>query len=164
MSFLNPSRVIEEISLSGVANIVDLGSGSGGWSIPLAKKNKDGMVYAVDVLSDSLSALKSKSESEKVYNIRTVSADIEKGTKLMSNFFDLAVVSNILFQAEDKDAVIREAHRVLKTKGKMIIVDWKNKEEVSETEVDEKAKENGFQVVKKIDAGVSHFANLYEKV
>jgi ubiquinone/menaquinone biosynthesis C-methylase UbiE len=163
MSFLNPTRIIDEISVSKSMKIADFGCGSGGWSIPLAKKSEDGTVYAVDVMNEALSALKSKADTEKVYNIRTLLADIEKGTNLPAGSFDLVVVSNILFQAEDKDAVINEAHRVLRQSGKLLVVDWNNTEDVSESEVDQKIKESDFQVVKKIDAGVSHFGALYEK-
>jgi ubiquinone/menaquinone biosynthesis C-methylase UbiE len=164
MNFLNPTKIIDEVSVSEEMRIADFGCGSGGWSIPLARKNKEGVVYAVDVLSEALSALKSKAESEKVYNIRTLLADIEKGTNLTNDSFDLVVASNILFQAEDKEAVINEAYRLLKNSGKMLVVDWKNSESVSEQEVDEKIKEKGFQLVKKIDAGGTHFGALYEKI
>jgi ubiquinone/menaquinone biosynthesis C-methylase UbiE len=156
MSFLNPIRIIDEISVSKSMKIADFGCGSGGWSIPLAKKSEEGTVYAVDVMNEALSALKSKADTEKVYNIRTLLADIEKGTNLPAGSFDLVVVSN-------KDAVINEAHRVLRQSGKLLVVDWNNTEDVSESEVDQKIKESDFQVVKKIDAGVSHFGALYEK-
>ncbi|MEA2092518.1 MAG: class I SAM-dependent methyltransferase [Patescibacteria group bacterium] len=163
MSFLNPTKIIDEISVSKNMKIVDFGCGSGGWSIPLAERSEDGMVYAVDVMSEALSALKSKADTERVYNIRTLLADIEKGTNLVGDSFDLAIVSNILFQAEDKEAVIKEAYRVLRQSGKMLVVDWNNIENVSENEINEQIKESGFQVVKRIDAGVSHFGILYEK-
>jgi ubiquinone/menaquinone biosynthesis C-methylase UbiE len=163
MSFLDPTRAVKELNVSGAVKIADLGCGSGGWSIPLAKENEDGMIYAVDVLNEPLSALKSKAETERIYNIRTVLADIEKGTNLTSNFFDAVIISNILFQVDSKEAIIKEGHRILKQTGKMLVVDWSNKD-VSEEEINNKIQESGFKLIKKIDAGVSHFGYLYEKI
>ncbi len=163
MSFLNPSKIIQELSIEEGMNIADFGSGSGGWVIPLAKQAKEGNIFALDVLSEALSALKGKAEMEKVYNIRTMLCDLEKRTDLRDNSIDLVVMSNLLFQLDHKESVIKEGHRVLRSSGKLLIVDWKNKETISENEANEMAINNGFNFIKKIDAGLSHFALLYEK-
>ncbi len=161
--FLNPLKVIEELSLRDEMDIVDFGCGSGGWVIPLAKKIKNAKIYAIDILEPALSALKSNAEMERVYNIRTIRCDIERGTELKENSMDLVVASNLFFQTEDKEAVIKEARRILRNEGEMIVVDWKIKEDNAEENLDKKIKENGFKFIKKVNAGESHFANLYEK-
>ncbi len=161
--FLNPQKVINEINLPEEASIADFGCGSGGWVIPLAKKIKDGKIYALDVLKEALSALKGKAEMEKVYNIRTVQCDVERGTDLQKGALDLVIMSNLLFQVDDKEAVIEEGKRVLRRGGKLLIVDWIVKEDDAEKKIDEKIKNKGFKFVKKIEAGSQHFAILYEK-
>jgi len=161
--FLNPQKVINEINLPEEASIADFGCGSGGWVIPLAKKIKDGKIYALDVLKEALSALKGKAEMEKVYNIRTVQCDVERGTDLQKGALDLVIMSNLLFQVDDKEAVIEEGKRALRRGGKLLIVDWIVKEDDAEKKIDEKIKNKGFKFVKKIEAGSQHFAILYEK-
>ncbi len=161
--FLVPIKIIEKLPIKGVVRIADFGCGSGNWVIPLAKKNKDARIYAVDVLSEAISALKSRAEFERVYNIRIIRADVEKGTGIRDNFLDLIIMSNILFQAEDKDAMIKEAHRTLKEKGKLLIVDWALEEDFAEEKVGEKTAKVGFQFIKNLDAGNQHFAKYYEK-
>ena len=161
--FLNPQKVINEINLPEEASIADFGCGSGGWVIPLAKKIKDGKIYALDVLKEALSALKGKAEMEKVYNIRTVQCDVERGTDLQKGALDLVIMSNLLFQVDDKEAVIEEGKRVLRRDGKLLVVDWIVKEDDAEKKIDEKIKNKGFKFVKKIEAGSQHFAILYEK-
>ncbi len=162
--FLNPKKVIDEISLPEEASIADFGCGSGGWVIPLAKKMKDGKIYALDVLKEALSALKGKAEMEKVYNIRTVQCDVERGTDLQKGALDLVIMSNLLFQVDDKDAVIEEGKRVLRREGKLLVVDWIVKEDDAEIKIDKKIKGKGFSFIKKIEAGSQHFAVLYEKI
>ncbi len=160
-SLLSPTKVIEELPLEEEMNVADFGCGSGGWVIPLAKKVKRGKIYALDVLKEALSALKSKAEMEMAYNIRTMLCDVERGTDLQSDYFELVIMSNLLFQVEDKDAVIEEGKRVLKKGGSLLVVDSSFKEDVAEELIDEKIKSKGFQRVKKINAGERHFANLY---
>ncbi len=161
--FLNPIKVINEISLENEMSIADFGCGSGGWVIPLAKKVKDGKIYALDVLEEALSVLKSNADLERVYNIRTVHCDVERGTELQENLFDLVIMSNLLFQVEDKEGTIEEGYRVLKKGGKLLVVDWVIEEDLSEDIIDKKIKEKNFKKIKSIDAGKKHFANLYEK-
>ncbi len=161
--FLDPRKVIEEIEIKDDISVADFGCGSGGWIIPLAKKRKNVKIYAVDVLPQALSALRGNAEMEKVYNIRTIRADIEKGVDIKDGAIDLLIMSNLLFQTEDKEAVIREGKRVLREKGELIVVDWLIKEDNAEEVIDKKIREQGFNLIKNINAGDTHFAKLYEK-
>ncbi len=161
--FLNPKKVIEELPLEDDISIADFGCGSGGWVIPLAKKIKNVKIYALDILEPALSALRANAELEKVYNIRTIRCDIERGTEFQDSFLDMVIMSNLLFQVEEKNHVIREGFRVLKNGGKLVVVDWIIESDNAEELIHQKVQEEGFHFIKKLNAGESHFANLYEK-
>ncbi len=162
--FLNPKKVLEEIPVFEEMSIADFGCGSGGWVIPLAQKLKDAKIYALDVLKEALSALKSKAEMEKVYNIRTVQCDVERGTDLQTGVMDLVIMSNLLFQVDDKNATLEEGKRVLRKGGRLLIVDWTIEGDGAEEKIDKDIKNKGFDFIKKINAGAQHFATLYEKL
>lgn len=172
MSFLNPQKIIEELSLKGNESVADFGCGSGGWVIPLAKNLKNGQVYAIDVMEEPLSALKSKMEAEKVYNIRVIRSDLDKenGSTLRDEKIDIVIISNILFQTEEKKEVIKEAFRVLRRGGFLLVIDWLPEvangpeERVSPQEVRSIAETSGLKFIKELNAGVYHFAHKYEKV
>ena len=68
-SFLDPKDVLKQLKLRKNITAVDFGSGSGGWAIPLAKKLEDGLVYAIDILKEPLSALEGRASLEKIENI-----------------------------------------------------------------------------------------------
>jgi len=70
--FLNPVSVLNNLELQEDMVAVDLGAGSGGWVIPLAKRLKYGRVYAVDILEEPLSALKGRANIERLMNISTI--------------------------------------------------------------------------------------------
>ncbi len=169
MAFLNPEKIISQLSIKKGMSVADLGCGSGGWTVPIAKEAEDGQVYAVDILEESLSALKSKLHSEKVHNVRVVRADLEKGSSLRVESVDLVVVSNVLFQAERKEDIIKEAFRILRKKGVLLVVDWIPEAEngpegrISPQEAREMAENNGFDFLEELDAGAYHFAHVYKK-
>lgn len=162
--FLNPKKVLEEVPVFKEMSIADFGCGSGGWVIPLAQNLKDAKIYALDVLKEALSALRSRAEIEKVYNIRTVQCDVERGTDLQSNAMDLVIMSNLLFQVDDREATIEEGRRILRKGGKLLVVDWTVEGNTSEEKLDGEIKNKNFIFVKKINAGAQHFAILYEKI
>lgn len=123
--FIDPSEALKQLTLREDMVACDFGSGSGGWVLPLAKILETGEVFAVDILDEPLSALRAKAELAKLENIKTIKADIEKGTGLFADSCDLVLMTNLLFECEDKKNVLAEGKRVLKKGGKILIVDWK---------------------------------------
>ena len=168
--FLNPSEVLNQLKLSGEMIAADFGSGSGGWAIPLAKRLKFGKVYAIDILEEPLSALKSKAEIQKVYNIETINSNVEKGIKLPDLSCDLVLLTNLLFQIEDKKRVLTEAKRVLKKGGKILVVDWlpealqgPREGRVSPDEVKKIAKNLNLKLEKEFRTGIYHYGLIFIK-
>lgn len=141
----------------------DFGSGSGGWAIPLARILEEGKVYAIDILEEPLSALRAKVKIEKLFNVEARKADVEKGVTLLSNSCDLVLMTNLLFECENKKQVLEEGKRVLKKGGKILVVDWiKDNPLTSEIEwvdfdkVKEVAKDLGLGPEKEFEAGLYH--------
>ena len=168
--FLNPNEVLNQLKLLGEMIAADFGSGSGGWAIPLAQRLKFGKVYAIDILEEPLSALKSKAEIQKVYNIETINSNVEKGIKLPDLSCDLVLLTNLLFQIEDKKRVLTEAKRVLKKGGKILVVDWlpeapqgPKEGRVSTDEVKKMAKDLNLKLEKEFQAGVFHYGLIFTK-
>jgi len=148
----------------------DFGSGSGGWAFPLAKKLEEGKVYSIDILEEPLSALRAKAKLEKIFNIETIKSNVEKGSKLFNESCDLVLMTNLLFQCEDKKKVIEEGKRVLKPGGKILVVDWKldatlgpEKGRVSPEEVKETALDLNLRIEKEFEAGIYHWGLILVK-
>lgn len=168
--FLNPNEVLKQVELQKNMIAVDFGSGSGGWAIPLAKKLEDGKVYAIDILEEPLSALRSRIKLEKIFNIEPIKADVEKTSRLTSESCDLVLMSNLLFQVEDIKKVLEEGKRVLKGGGKILVVDWKKDaslgpegKRVSAEEVKEMAEKLNLKLEKEFEAGLYHWALILIK-
>lgn len=126
--FADPEANLAHVSLRPQMRVIDLGAGSGGYTLPIAKKIADdnGVVYAVEVQKDILERLKSESLRLGITNIETLWADIEQrqGIKLPDNSIDLAIVSNVLFQVESQQGLVAEVKRLLKPGGQLLLIDW----------------------------------------
>ena len=169
--FLNPQQILKNISLREDMVACDFGCGSGGWVIPLAKELKSGMVYGVDILEDAISALNGKALAEKLFNVKTMVGNVERGVKIPDEYFDLTLMTNLLFQIDDKYGVLSEAKRVLKSNGILLIVDWEleapigSKEgRISAEEAKEMAGRVGFSLEKEFKAGNFHWGLILKKI
>jgi len=168
--FLNPNEVLKQLKLKKGMVAADFGSGSGGWALPLAKILEEGKVYAIDILEEPLSALKSKAVQLKLFNVETRRANVEKGTPLTSNSMDSVLMTNLLFECEDKKKVLEEGKRVLKPGGKILVIDWQKDnpltpeiEWVDFSQIKKIAKDLDLKIEKEFQAGLYHWGLILLK-
>ncbi len=132
---------------------------------------EDGIVSAVDVQEAALSALMSKANLQGLANIKKVVVDIEKGAPAISDdLCDLVLMTNLLFQIDDKKAVLKEAQRVLKHNAKLFIAEWDEdakfgpqQGKVSKELAKKIIQEVGFVLEKEIETGGYHYGLLFAK-
>ena len=125
--FSDPEHNIEQFHLRPGMHVADLGAGSGFYTFAASRAlGKEGRVYAVEVQKELLERVKTEATRQGLSNVEVIWGNIEKvgGTKLRELSIDAAIVSNVLFQTPDKDALAQEAARIVKPKGKVLVVDW----------------------------------------
>ncbi len=169
---LNPEQVLNNLQLKANMSATEFGSGAGGFSIPLAKRLRQGKVYALDILEEKLSALKNKATLEKIANIETIICNLEaeKGSTLHRESQDIVLIPNILFQAEDEESMMKEAKRILKQGGELLVLDWKKESplgpregRISKEEVKEIAEKIGLKLKKEFSPGDYHYGLIFTK-
>ena len=123
---LNVENVLSNLDIKDAMLGAEFGCGSAVFSLSLAKKLAKGRVYALDIQEEKLSALKGRAVIENVGNIITILCDLEapNGSTLQADYLDVVLIPNMLFQAENKDAIITEGFRILKSGGQLLVVDW----------------------------------------
>jgi len=108
-------------------NIADFGAGSGIFTIEMAKiLSEKSNILAIDILEKPLNFLIENAERQNVAHlINTKICDLENKTlgSGFQNTFDMVTIINVLFQAKNKENIVKEAKRVLKQNGFLIIVD-----------------------------------------
>jgi len=125
--FIDPMMVINQLGMSAGVKAADFGCGSGYFSIPLAQIiGNEGILYSLDVLPQSLESVESRAKILGLTNIITKRVNLEKenGSKLESNSLDWVILKDMLFQNGGKNVIIKEAYRVLKPGGRMLVVEW----------------------------------------
>jgi len=176
MTFLNPSKVIDKLDIRPGMKVSEFGCGAGHFSIEMAKRvGKQGVVYAFDVRQEPLGVLKSRAESENLFNIETGQVDLEAedGTHLNSEILDLVLISNLFFQNENKSQIAKEAFRVLKGGGKTVVIEW-NPSTSSELGPSEEARvdketltdifaQADFRMDREIEVGDKHYGLIFIK-
>lgn len=173
MSFADPQKNILQMGLHEGMKVADLGSGVGHYAFLIAKIVGDtGRVYAIDVQEDALTRLRADAGSRGVKNLETVWGNIEKtgGTMLKDASLDAVVLSNTLFQLEDKDGALEEIKRILKPGGKLLVIDWAgayagmgphSKHVVAESKAEELFITGGFHKTKSFRGGPHHYAIVF---
>ncbi len=168
---LDINKLLNQIDIKESSIAADFGAGSGHFVIELAKRvGSEGKVYAIDVLKPALESIKGMANLHKIFNIETIWSDLEKTSGLPEKSCDLIVMSNLLFQVEvdNWENIFKDAKNVLRSDGKLLIVDWKknspanpspNNYQASLENVKSKT-ENYFSLDKELDAGDNHWAIL----
>lgn len=174
-NFLDPKNIIEQLDIAKGSAVADFGCGSGFFSLAFAEIiGESGKVHSFDILPAALESVASKAKLAGISNIIPERANLEKesGSKLPSESIDWVIMKDMLFQNKMKSIVIKEAFRVLKNGGKILIVEWNDqnapvgpdkKIRISKEELDSLAKAQGFKKEKDLITGDFHHGAVYTK-
>ncbi len=164
--FSDPAANIAKLGVTDGMKVVDLGAGSGFYSIESAKRvGASGKIYAVDVQKNLLERLRSVALAQGLKNIEVVWGNAEKigGTKLKDAIADRAIVSNILIQVAKQDDFALEVKRLVKPGGKILVIEWNEASHIPRGTIISAAKaqtlfeKNGFKLEQSFPAGNSHY-------
>ncbi len=124
--FADPIKNLKQFGLRDDMIVADLGAGTGFYTMVAAEMVPRGKVYAIEVIKDYVITIKNKAKEAHLNNIECFWGDIEKvgGTKLKGGIVDAVIVSNILFQVEDRVGFVSEIKRILKPLGRVLVIDW----------------------------------------
>ncbi len=124
--FMEPSALLALCNLQTTDTVADFGAGSGFLSRAAAGIVRSGSVIAIDIHRDIVARLARETVDMGIGNMRALWGDIEidGGSKLADHSVDFVILSNIMFHLEDKQGCFKEAHRVLKSGGRALLVDW----------------------------------------
>ena len=121
----NPDEILSATEISPQWIAADLGSGSGYFTIFLARQVKK--VYAIDVQKEMLDFLEAKIRRLRISNIEPLLSKANE-IPLENQCIDFLVSVNTLHEFEGRNKMIREMNRVIKPHGRLLIVDFKKKE------------------------------------
>lgn len=175
MRFSDPKKNIQQLGLREGMRVADFGSGSGHYSRAAARiVGEHGRVYAIDIQRELLKEVKSFSSREQQDTIDVLSGDIETigGSKLPDESVDAVILTNVLFQIEDKETTLAEASRVLKNGGNVFFIDWSlsfggigphQNAVVDKATAKNLFQRGGFALEREFNAGAHHYGLVFKK-
>lgn len=176
MAFADPEVNLQKLNLGAGMSVVDFGAGSGAYTLAAAKLIvPGGQVYAVEIQKDLLATIKKGAESAKVGgNVKLIWGDVEQqgGVGLADGLADAIIIADVLFQARSMYTLALEAKRILKSTGKVLIVDWSDSfaglgpapgDVISAEEVKKTFGSVGLLLIEEFSAGEHHYGLIFSK-
>ena len=167
--------LINQLGISYGSKVADLGCGTTGYfAFQAAQAAGDtGLVYVVDILKLILKNIDNRAKMLGFDNIKTIWSNLENygATEINDGSMDYAFLINVLFQNKKPETILREAARLLRKGGKILVVDWKmvnflwaDKIKILPERVRELALGAGLKEIKEINAGKFHYGLIFEKI
>jgi len=124
---LPPVETLEKLGLQATDVFADIGCGIGYFTIPAAKLIGKNSAYALDTSPEMLAEVELRSKAAGIKNIETVkTAELDLLIPDESVSFGLMV--NVIHEIVDKNQFLEETSRILKSGGKLAIIDWEKAE------------------------------------
>lgn len=120
---LKIDEVIELLGLEAGDVVADIGSGSGVFSIPMARAiGPTGVLYPVDIDQEMLDFVVERAEGEGLRNVRAVLGEFDD-PKLPVNDVDVVFIHRTLHMIEHRQAYVNAVMKYLKPDGRIAIVE-----------------------------------------
>lgn len=175
-SLINARELLARAGLGANMSYADLGCGAVGHFVFAGAEivGPQGRVYAVDILPAVLTTIDTHKAIAGLHNITTLRANIERvgSTPIPDATVDVVSLLNTMFQVSDKPSALREAVRILRYQGILVIVEWKQAVtaigpsadmRISVSQMKEWCSELPLTLMNAFDAGLYHYALVYKK-
>jgi len=175
-AYLDVKGVLNQIGVSRGDFVGDLGCGSGYFTFPAALQvGSAGKVFAVDVQKHVIENIERQSRTKGLQNVYTVWTDLEivgAAKQLANGLLDYTFLVNILFQSQKRSEIIKEAIRMTKDGGKLLVIDWLDQPtpfgpqldlRVVATEITKLCQDLGLTLESEIKPGQYHWGLLFSK-
>ncbi|MDQ2841551.1 MAG: methyltransferase domain-containing protein [Acidobacteriota bacterium] len=122
-SWQKPSEILQALDLHQGATVVDLGCGSGYFTLKLSPLlGNQGRVLAVDIRREPLIFLWIRSLVLPAHNVSIIHGQTTDAT-LGTVRLDAALISNTYHELTSAPAILEQLHRSLRRSGRLVVVD-----------------------------------------
>lgn len=162
----NPDEFVANAEIPRGARVAEIGCGTGWFTFALEKAVRPrGMVYALDMQPAMLQILRAKRDNWE--RILTLPCS-ENSFELDDGEADLVFHANTLHECLQPDVHLKEVHRVLKSGGRLVLIEWHwageenqpgpdNTDRLEPEVVQDLLRESGFEVQLTEDIGPFHY-------
>ncbi len=165
-----PEYIWDKLNLINPDVFVDIGAGTGFFSVPFLNYTKNGKIFACDI-SDIMIQWMEHNICPKYPNIVLIKME-ENAVPLKDGIADLVYMINLHHELEQPGKILKESFRLLKKNGKIFIVDWKKEDmdqgppihlRYSPEKVNDQLVSSGFEDIRIYNEMPKHFLIIAEK-
>lgn len=166
---LDPVGTLTRLGFKENMVLCDIGAGTGIFSLP-ATKLSNGDVFALEISDSMIKILEDKKAAGKILNLKIMKVGSE-ALPLKDDTCDMAVIVTVLHELEDKNLMLKEVKRLLRPKGRLLIIEFHKRitpmgppvaHRISEDFTEELCKNNGFKTTDKFNLGENFYGIVFE--
>lgn len=161
---LSPEDLVKRLPLKKDSRVLEVGAGSGFYSVAVAKAILEGKLELLDLQKEMLEKARRKMDSAGLKNVSYTAAIADEPVPFENENFDLVFMVTVLGEVKDPDFLIREANRILPRGGTLSVSEHlPDPDFVSLNKLRELLEKNGFSFRRKFGNNWAYTAN-FEKV
>ena len=121
------SSLIQNMHIESDDVIADIGAGSGYHTFKMAKLARNGLVYAVDIQPEMLSAIASKKKNSGISNVETI-LGAEKSVNLPKQSIDKVLMVDVYHEFSFPVEMITSIKNALKPNGLLFLIEYRGED------------------------------------
>jgi ubiquinone/menaquinone biosynthesis C-methylase UbiE len=115
-----PAQTIDVIDLTGTEHVIEIGPGSGYFSVELADRLHSGHLELFDIQPQMLAKARRRLEHAGHHNVGYTAGQASDALPFPASTFDAAFLAEVIGEVPDKQTCISALARVLKPGGKLV--------------------------------------------
>ena len=158
---LSPESLAERLPLKKDSRVLEIGAGSGFYSVAVAAAVPEGKLELLDLQEEMLAKARQKMELAGLKNVGYSLARADEPIPLESESFDIVFMVTVLGEVKDQEFLIREARRLLRGGGTLSVSEHlPDPDFVSFGKLRGLVEKNGFKFNRKFGRSWAYTANF----
>lgn len=166
---LNPKNTLIKAGFKENMILCDIGAGTGIFSFP-ATKISNNNIYALEISDSMMELLNSRMAEQNTKNLIIKKVD-STVLPLDNNSCDMAIMVTVLHEIEDKEYMLNEIKRILKEKGRLMIIEFHKRKtpmgppvdhRLSQEYVEEICNSNQLKIMDEFSLGDNFYCSVFE--
>lgn len=177
LNLIPPETLINQMPIHDHADILDIGAGTGYFTIALAEKTK-GTVYALDLDDRMLNVIHQKALERGIINIVGIRERVEDillaHVGISENSLDFVMASLVLHEVPALSQVLETVYALMNSGGHLLCLEYENDESILEgppmhirvgsTELRDLLKQTGFEIARYEKINEATYTILAKKI
>lgn len=168
---LNPKNSLIKAGFTENMILCDIGAGTGVFTFPATEISKND-IYALEISDRMIELLTNRMAERNIKNLKIKKVD-STVLPVENNSCDMAIMVTVFHEVEKQELMIDEIKRILKQKGKLMIIEFHKRKtpmgppvdhRIAEEYVEEMGNSRGFKTIDKFSLGDNFYSIIFEFV